>query len=463
MKLYMPLVLSLIIFFASDTIYAGYGNVFGMGPVSVSMGTTSLRKGKVSVFHAHQNPAMLGYARDSEISVGLVNMDPHLKGFGTVVVDESGTVGVFDSSGVLGGRGQSVGILLPLGNKSRPLAIGINLYLSSNSLSRVSGPPINHPFYPLYQDVSRNTSYTVSLGYRIWQGLSLGFIGTTSLVSLADYQLTSNDSVSFSASAIEVRTIFRPGFALVYNADYDGCGCGCGCGCGGRSDPYGWLFGLMYKPKSELNTKLTADVNVSAVPFSGELNSSPQFSPAELTFSASKRVSPSLVLAADVLYVEWSAYKNPFGDGNINSFIFGSGREATGFKDRVVPKIGGEYSWQTRRAAFKQWAIRSGYFYSKSPVPDQTLDSNFVVSDRHGISFGLGTSISNPWIESPVEPQIGSIAGPKNSWIDFDLFLQLNYLVTRDVTKSSATHIGAPGYKAGGNIWVYGFHTSLNF
>lgn len=441
------LCLALLFFsLASTKAFAGYGNVYGMGPVSVSMGTTSLRKGKISAFHAHQNPAMLGYAVDSEISVGLVNTDPHLNGFGTVVVDDSGTLGVFDSSGVLGGKGQSVGILLPLGKKSRPLSLGINIYLSGKSLSRVSGPPVNHPFYPLYQDVSRNTSYTVSLGYRVWQGLSIGFTGTTSLVSLADYQLTSNSSVSFSASAVEVRTVFRPGFALVYDTGFQE---------GEISDAYAWLFGLMYRPKSELTTKLTANVEVSGIPISGELNSFPQFSPAELTFSASKRVSEALVLAADVSYVEWSAYKNPFGDGNINSFIFGSGNTDAGFENRIVPKLGAEYSWKTKESTFKQWSLRTGYFYSQSPVPDQVLDSNFADSTRHGISFGLGTSIKNPWIENP--------ATPENAWIDFDMFVQLNHLEKRDVVKASSTNLGAPGYTMGGNIWVYGLHTSLNF
>lgn len=439
------ILLLLVIAFTSNNAIAGYGHVFGMGPVSVGMGTTSLNAGRVTAFHSLTNPAMLGFAEESEISIGLVNMDVHLNGFGTVVLNTTGTVGEFDSSGILGGRGQSIGILMPLGRKTRPLTIGVNVYLSGDSLSRVAGPPVNHPFYPLYQDVSRNTSYTVSLGYRVWNGLSLGFTGTTSLVSLADNQITANSNISFSASAVEVRTVFRPGLSAVYDFGFDE----------EKQDPYGFIVGLAYRAKSEMTTKLTVSAEVLNVPVVGELNSTPQFTPAEWTLSASKRMSDRWTVSADVSYIEWSAYKNPFGDTVINSFIAGGGEEFAGFENKIVPKLGAEYTWRTKKSMFRRFALRGGYFYSPSPVPDQVGDTNYADSNRHGISFGFGTSINNPWTEAaPVS---------ESQWIDFDLFVQLNYLERRDITKNSSTNIGAPGYTAGGNIWVYGLHTSLNF
>ncbi len=438
--------LGLLTVFCVDQAHSGYGSVFGSGPVSVGMGTTNLHNGKVTPFHAHQQPAMLGFATTSEISIGLLNTDPHLNGFGTVVVDESGTLGVFDSSGVEGGRGQNIGLLLPIGKKSRPLSLGVNVYLSGKSLSRVSGPPVNHPFYPLYQDISRNTSYTVSVGYRIWNGLSVGLTGTTSLVSLADYQLTSTSNVSFSASAVEVRTVFRPGFSFVYDTRFSA---------EAGTNERGWLLGFLYRAKSELSTKLTANVNISGVPITGELNSFPQFSPAEWTLSAAKQLNDRLSLALDLSYVQWSAYKNPFGDGNINSFTFGSGNAGAGFDDTIMPKLGAEYSWRTKKSAFKQWALRSGYFYAPTPVPDQSGNTNFADSDRHGISFGFGTSVTNPWAAASDKIE--------QDWIDFDLYVQLNHLVRRDIIKTNALSLGAPGYTTGGNIWTYGLHTSLNF
>ena len=368
------------------------------------------------------------------LSVGIQNMSVDLRSFGRIVINENGTAGTYDTSGVLGGRGQTVGLLIPLGKRTRPLTIGVVAYLSGESVSRVSGPPINNPYYPIYQDVSRNAAYTISMGYRVWNGLSLGVAANTSLLSLADYRLVNaSGGASYSASTVEVRSAFSPAFSAAYDFS--------------REDGLPLRVGLVRRGKSELKTKLMANVEVQGVPVAGELTSYPHFTPAEWTLGASYGVWEKLSVAADLTRAEWSDYKSPFGTGNINSFIFGAGTVDAGFKDIWVPRLGLEWKEEST-GLFREVAYRAGYFYHPSPVPDQKWNSNYADSDRHGVSAGIGLGFENAWTES---------------LFHVDIFGQWNRMVRRVVSKDRATNLGAPGYVVGGQIWLYGLAVSLSF
>ena len=100
-------------------------------------------------------------------------------------------------------------------------------------------------------------------------------------------------------------------------------------------------------------------------------------------------------------------------------------------------------------STLKKLVFRQGYQFHPSPVPDQTGDSNFVDTDRHMFSAGLGFGIANPWRE--------------NDLLDLDLFFQYNLLKNRQISKASANNVGAPGYLAGGNIMLVGGGLTLRF
>ena len=97
----------------------------------------------------------------------------------------------------------------------------------------------------------------------------------------------------------------------------------------------------------------------------------------------------------------------------------------------------------------KQVFFREGYLFHPSPVPEQTGDSNYVDNDRHLFSAGAGAAIANPWKEDDT--------------IDLDIFFQYNLLKNRQITKSAAGNVGAPGYLAGGSILLGGVGLALRF
>ena len=430
-------VLFFILSLAVSPAKANVASTFGFGPLSSATGGTSFLVGNYDAFSVYSAPAALGYISDVKASLGYFSMTPKLKAVGSVVLNSNGTRGEFSESGVLGGTGQTLGLTLPIGSKNRPLTVGAAFYLPSTSVARVSGSPVNYPFYTLYSDISRNAFYVFGIGYRIWGPLAVGVNLRSSIKSLADYQLRADNTINYSASAVEARSQSRVSVSLMYDASLKG-------------EPDPGAIGLMYRAESTMETKLNADVT-AFVNVKGVLNSISAYSPAEWVLALSQRFdSIGLTGSFDATWVKWSGYASPYGSGNINSYVIGDLRKEANFKDVFVPRIGFE-NHLGRLGAIQKIAARVGYFYYPSPVPDQVSDSNFVDANRHAFTTGLGLGFSNPW------------QGSGDRLINLDMYFQYNSLANRQIIKNSSTNGGAPGYQAGGKILLYGLAATLNF
>lgn len=411
---------------------AEMGNIFGIGAYSQGMGSVSLVQGVPSPFQTYAAPAALGFLRNVEVSVGAQYMDSRLRPFGSLVLNSNGTIGEFNSAGVLSGGGQVFAMGLPIG-KVRPLTLGAVVYLPFSSLVRVSGAPVNYPFYPLYNDLSRNFFLVIGAGYELFDGLALGINFRSTTQSNAFYSLRSDNTINYSASAVEAKGQSRISASVLFDAERRG------------GAPFS--IGAMYRARAGLQTKLAADVT-AFVPIQGELISFPSYSPAEWVLMGAARFNDNWKTSLDVAWVKWSDYVSPYGTGNINSYAVDSVRKEALFRDILVPRIGVEYTHRSS-GFFKQSQYRVGYLYHPSPVPDQTGDSNFVDNNRHLFSLGWGLGFSNPWREGDL--------------VELDLFGQYNWLKSRKITKNTTTTVGAPGYTAGGKIWMYGMSATLRF
>lgn len=302
---------------------ASIGSAFGMGPVSMGMGTTAMVHGEPNAYATYNNPAHLGFITRVQASGGVLNVDPQLKPFGMLVINSSGTVGEFQTSGVLPGAGNTLALALPFG-KERPLTFGASFFLPYSSFVRVSGSPVNYPFYPMYNDITRNAFFVLGFGVQVFQGISFGMNFLSSIESIAAYELRSDNSISYSANAVEARN--KTGFGFAVTADFEKIN--------GRPS----TLAAIYRPKSELKTKLAADITAFA-PIQGELISYPAFSPAEMILAFSRRFGEQ-ILSLEGSWARWSEYRNPHGTGNINSFVVGSGASVADFKDVPVGRIG---------------------------------------------------------------------------------------------------------------------------
>lgn len=425
---------SLLILLLPQLSHAHVESVFGIGPVSQGMGATSLVQGSFSGFQTYSAPAALGFIHQVEVSAGVQYMDPKLKPFGTVVLSPNGTMGEFKSANVMSGGGNVLAIALPFG-KVHPFTVGGAFYLPFGTLVRVSGSPVNYPFYPIYSDISRNFFFVVGAGYELFDGFAVGINLRSTTKSTAVYALRSDSSINYSASAVEAKGESRLSVSVLYDFEKKNSG-----------SPY--TLGAMYRARSGLETKLAADIS-AFVPLQGELTSTPAFSPDEWVLMGTGRIGDSWILSTDLSWAKWSKYSSPYGTGNINSYVIGTAYKEALFKDVLVPRIGTQYKSALNGENLKQFFWRFGYLYQPSPVPDQTGESNYVDNNRHLFSTGAGVGIKNPWDEA--------------SLIDLDFFFQYNWLKNREIKKNLSTSVGYPGYKSGGSILLYGMGLKVRF
>lgn len=116
--------------------------------------------------------------------------------------------------------------------------------------------------------------------------------------------------------------------------------------------------------------------------------------PADLRVGAAYTVNPNFIVEADFEYVFWSAYdelKLDIPDGPdfplSGEPIQTSSVDKKNYKDAYLVRLGGEYM-------FEKLAVRAGFVYDMSPVPDESLEPLLPDSDRLEGIIGLGYKFS---------------------------------------------------------------------
>lgn len=112
------------------------------------------------------------------------------------------------------------------------------------------------------------------------------------------------------------------------------------------------------------------------------------------SLGAAYRISPHLIIAADAELVRWSSFDRM--DLNIEreappALVDSSAPLA--WKDSWQLKIGAEY------AVTGALALRAGYAFINTPVPDSSLEPGNPDADQHNISVGLGYNNSSYTID----------------------------------------------------------------
>lgn len=107
--------------------------------------------------------------------------------------------------------------------------------------------------------------------------------------------------------------------------------------------------------------------------------------------------------------------------------------------DTVTPRLGIE--WRPS----DHWALRAGYAWRPTPLPDPIYQTNTLDSGAHVASLGVGFQFVDP---------TGDKAGP----LTLDLALQWTRVGTRAIEKDPTAGSPQGAYEAGGNLW----HLSLD-
>ncbi len=154
----------------------------------------------------------------------------------------------------------------------------------------------------------------------------------------------------------------------------------------GNDTGYGYTASVRYQPlrdwamgaRYQSRVALEMEGEVSADPLSVD-GSVDLTLPSSFNVGIANTTISNLTLDLDLIWTEWSTYDQL--------------AVATPLSTTVVPKdwddvwsvrVGGEYAIGT------QWALRAGYVWDQSPVPDRTRSPELPGSDRQMLMVGLG-------------------------------------------------------------------------
>jgi len=249
--------------------------------------------------------------------------------------------------------------------------------------------------------------------------------------------------------------------------------------------PYGGIL-LKYKDLASLGISYAAksqfSINVSPVVFLPDMFVYPwmpiplirgtridaqgseksHFTPGQLNVGVSVRPMQGLTLAASLTWARWSQYEQyapkvkllltgwpPGTPGHLGDWVevFEFPIPPPNLEDILIPAFGLEYlALSTRHVDLH---VRCGYFYRPTPVPDQTGLTNFLDSDVHAPSGGLGITLKDLFrvITKP---------------LTVDMHFQYQIMTKRKTLKDSPTNpVG--DYKTDGNILNVGATMTVKF
>ncbi|MEW6444269.1 MAG: outer membrane protein transport protein [bacterium] len=216
---------------------------------------------------------------------------------------------------------------------------------------------------------------------------------------------------------------------------------------GVRLQPLSWLtLGLTYRGRIYGETVGTQDILLRFTDFSGESSARLQLAvlgeihyvhfwkPNQVSAGSAFTLFNSLRIALDLTWADWSDYLDPMWY-----------RPAIGFHDTWTPRLGLE---QTFRNGI---ALRAGYAFQPTPVPDQTRASNYLDCDRHIASLGAGYTFSRiRWLVFWKKP------------LTLDAYIQYIQLARRTYHKEDPALYGRD-LTLGGNLLHGGVSVTLHY
>lgn len=153
-----------------------------------------------------------------------------------------------------------------------------------------------------------------------------------------------------------------------------------------------WAFGAMYRSKVKQNLNGRIDAGTMTIPspiniHSGDAEGAITL-PDSLSAGVSFRPTDNWVLEAGIVGTFWSAYDQiliQYANNSTNPFVFNNKK----YKDVYRLNFGTEYQLN------KNWALRAGYVFDKSPINKHEMDTLVPVDDRHIASVGVGYAQDN--------------------------------------------------------------------
>ena len=433
--------------FSSGTASANPPDVFGLGSRAASM--AGAVTADVSDFSAnYYNPGGLVRAKGTDISVGYMSASHEfeLNGYDSKVDPVRGVVGGAVAPGVI------LGV---------PFAFGLGVHLSDDRVSRARTIKQQEPRWVLYENRAQLLYLSTNLALEPFEGFGFGggitFLAATrgafnisGTAELPGQGVTVHDSELRHEVDADLTAVRYPQAGVWWEATE------------------AVTLGLAYRGESKIDLEIAAnlDGNVSLggieIPALYDLVSETinAFIPRQVAFAVSVSSADNLRINADVAWVNWASYQSPVSRSTtilevdvpatlleVPENVPSSDPLDPNFENRFVPRLGIE--WIAALSESVDLPVRGGYSFEQSPVPEQTGLTNYVDSDRHIFTAGVGVVWKQPGEILPGDLRIDANAG----YSLFPLRVTLK--------DNPADFVG--DYNAKGDILVLGVTTSLGF
>ncbi len=300
------------------------------------------------------------------------------------------------------------GVVVPGAIRRIPVAFGFALALPDGKLSRLREAEPLTPYWPLDEAGPRLVDIGTGFAARPFEALVVG-AGVGFVASLRGNFHIHGTAVASDGSGSEYSS--RLGHAV--DADLTA----------SRFPMFGigflpsetLAFGLAYRGAALVEHRVqgaldgTLDLGETEVPvrYSFETRSAVAYMPAQLALGASYRLHPSTLFTAELAWQRYSGYRSPYTE---TSSHLEHGPELdvevpdtvrvpappARFRDRFVPRLGVEPRFEL--ASRLTLALRAGYAFQRSPLPDAQTQTRFLDLDRHLLTAGVGAK----WLEPGV-------------------------------------------------------------
>ncbi len=378
--------LKLIISFLmiSTICFAGNVDTFGIGSKATAMGGAYAAYAD-DVYAIHYNPAGLTQIKSFTISAGAEYLDPNLKVHNYEATNYMGQSVPGDSSF----SDHSDNLLVPFFGAAVPIGdfvLGISAYVPYGLHIKWDDDPNNNP--AAY--VATESSYTrkviaPSIAYKINDKFSIGaavLLGKTE---------ASEERLLYS-KVLFLGTIYETG---LHNKRIETT----------LEDDFNWSFniGVMYKPIKELSIGFTyrskTDVDMDgetkihdvSLPNSKvDVDDVKIDHPAQFQLGVRYIPVESFSVEVDLVYTLWSEIDNYKVD--FDPALLGAIEEKKynrDWEDTLQVRVGAEWKINTI------FALRGGYYYDPSPIPDDTFDTMWPDADKHTFSLGGGINFTD--------------------------------------------------------------------
>lgn len=409
-------------------------DVYGFGARAMGMANayTALAADPSASYY---NPAGLAMTDRVQIDAGYLLTSPTLRMNG---IDQE----VDSSSGLM------AGILIPGDVGPVRLAFGMAVFLPDARVSRVRALPQFQPRFVMLDNRPQRLFISANAAIMPYPGLSVGggvtFVTDTHGGVKIDGALYPEAERAVLATAVDVdfRTVRYPEAGVTWA-------------------PIPALrIGAVYRGEVKVELDISASISgeirelLGAKPVSGTFDvtsfNTNLFSPQQVFFGLGWEVTPGTLLALDFGWLDWSAFPSDTATVTIDfalEVIDTAGLVPPSvapvdpeFSDIFTIRVGAE---QTLEALpWLDVALRAGYAFEPTPVPDQPGETNYVDTDKHLFTIGAGLGFLDPLAASAPRP------------IQVDLGFQYFHYVPRTILKASpADLIG--DYTADGHVWSF--------